>query len=322
MNYYHAFNLLICSELPFPELLPSANLPPSTSNSHCITIKFGKVSHHGLNASISEGIYYQTTEHETWLNINKVARFLISNGTQITIDPIQDIDQDSLRLYILGSCMGALLMQRNLLILHGNAVKIDDYCVSFVGDSGAGKSTLSGAFFKRGYSILADDVCAINAECFVLPSFPQIKLWLDAANYLNIETQSLRRIRPQIEKFAVPLDQQFHQDMLRLNIIYSLHTHDKDEFKFETISGGEKLQSLQINSYRRAYLIGLKKREDQFLHCSKLAKQVNVVKITRPGHGFKLNELVDLIEKDLLNRMCPDKQPITELKNTYPELLK
>lgn len=297
MYHYYAFNLAIHSEMRFPELLPLSDFV--SAHTH---IKFGKVCHQGLNLAQKKGLFYQATESEIWLNVKDVARFLIAHGNRITIDPAPSVDEDSLRIFILGSCMGALLMQRNLLILHGNAVKIGKQCVSFVGDSRSGKSTLSGAFFKRGHSILADDVCAINAEGKVLPSFPQIKLWLDSANYLAIETQSLRKIRPGIEKFAIPLNQQFYTDMLPLNVIYCLHKHGKDNFTFETINGAQKLQLLHYNTYRKSYLSGLNKEKSHFLQCSKLANQAAVVKITRPSQAFKLNELVDLIEHDLLNR--------------------
>lgn len=48
----------------------------------------------------------------------------------------------------------------------------------------------------------------------VQPSFPQIKLWSDSAIHLNIDTQFLRRIRPTMEKFAVPLGKQFYKELL------------------------------------------------------------------------------------------------------------
>lgn len=300
MYSYYAFNLLIRSELVFPELLPSPdNLP---SNEPQITIKFGAVSVGGIDSSTSSGLFCQATETELWLHVPNIARFLVSNGEQITIDAVEGIDEDSIRLFLLGSCMGALLMQRDLFLLHGNAIKIGEHCISFVGHSGAGKSTLSGAFFKRGYSILADDVCAINTQGHVLPSFPQIKLWFDAATRLGIETQTLRKIRPLIEKFAVPLAEQFHCEALPLKAVYILHSHNKDEFDFETIAGMQKLPPLQNNTYRKAYLKGLAKDSNNFSQCAQIAGQVAVVRVTRPNEGFKLDQLVDLIEQDLQSR--------------------
>ena len=196
MYHYHAFNLNIQSDLYFPELLEQPEYTPADAD---LRIQFGDVSPSGLEHPLMMQPFCQANAEALWLHVPGVAHFLITQGSQITLHPSPGVDEDSIRVFLLGSCMGALLMQRDLFLLHGNAVKVGRHCISFVGHSGAGKSTLSGAFFKRGYSILADDVCAVSAAGDVLPSFPQIKLWCDAAHQLNIETQSLRNIRPGIE---------------------------------------------------------------------------------------------------------------------------
>ena len=71
-------------------------------------------------------------------------------------------DEDVIRLYILGTCMGAILMQRKILPLHGSAIEIDGKAYAIVGDSGAGKSTLASAFLKQGYQLVSDDVIAVS----------------------------------------------------------------------------------------------------------------------------------------------------------------
>jgi hypothetical protein len=298
MYTYYAFAIKINSELAFPELLVCSNsaLPD-------LTIKYGEVSPLGLDSPHqSKGLFYQASASALWLSVPGVARFLITSGNQIIIDPVEGIDDDSLRVFILGSCIGALLMQRDLFLLHGNAIKMGDHCISFVGHSGAGKSTLSGAFFKRGYSILADDVCAVNAHGQVVPSFPQIKLWFDAAKQLNIDTTALRKIRPSIEKFAVPLAQQFHPDPLPLRMVYVLHAHNKEEFNFTAVTGMQKVQPLRMNTFRKNYLNGLNKKNSHFKRCAQIASLIGVVHINRPNDGYKLDELVGLIEDDLTTR--------------------
>ena len=50
----------------------------------------------------------------------------------------------------LGTCMGALLMQRKIFPFHGSAIAINGKAYAIVGDSGAGKSTLASAFLKKG----------------------------------------------------------------------------------------------------------------------------------------------------------------------------
>ena len=301
MHHYHAFELNIESELYFPELLGRSDLAPPPA-AYDVRIQFGDVRASGLEHALMMRPFCQANAEALWLHVPGVAYFLITQGSQIIIQPYLGVDEDSIRVFLLGSCMGALLMQRDLFLFHGNAVKVGHHCISFVGHSGAGKSTLSGAFFKRGYSILADDVCAVSAAGDVLPSFPQIKLWCDAARHLNIETQSLRNIRPGIEKFAVPLGRHFHPTALPLKVVYVLHSHNKDEFSFTPISGMHKLKPLQNNTYRASYLKGLAKDKFHFGRCGRIANQITLVSIMRPNDGFQLDTLVDLIEADLMAR--------------------
>lgn len=299
MYHYSAFMLNIQSELLFPELVELS--APAQQNQ--ITIQFGSVSREGLNTSeASTGYFFQAAKNNLWLHVPNIARFLVTNGDCITIDPVDGIDDDSLRVFVLGSCIGALLMQRGIFLLHGNAVKIGEYGVSFVGYSGSGKSTLSGGFLNRGYSILADDVCAITPDGQVIPSFPQIKLWSDAAKKLNIETGSLRKVRPCIEKFAVPLSQQFHDTAIPLKLVYVLKTHNQDDFQIKSLNGMQKLNPLQNNTYRKNFMKFLSNETEHMMQCAMLANKIGVIQITRPRHGFKLDQLMDVITHDIKSR--------------------
>ncbi|MDF1646830.1 MAG: hypothetical protein P1U61_07630 [Legionellaceae bacterium] len=300
MFQYYAFQLNIQSQLELPELLSRpdylADMPTD------VVIEFGEVSPIGLSNPVAKGAFYQSNQNALWLNVPKVARYLIRNGSHITIAPDEASDQDSVRVFLLGSCMGALLMQRDLFLLHANAIKIGQHCISFSGHSGAGKSTLSGAFMRRGYSILADDVCAINPAGDVIPSFPQIKLWADSSKRLEVKTHALRRIRPELEKFSVPLDVQFCSANLPLKVVYILNSHNLDTFEFKAIEGMQKVLPLKNNTYRYQYLKGFDKVKAHLKQTGTLASRVSVVRITRPKAGFQLDELVNLVETDLAAR--------------------
>lgn len=293
---YYAFGLTIKSTLELPELLVN-----TTPEDHAdVTIAWGDVSPEGLETPVVKYAFFQAQKDTLWLNIKDVGRFLISNGRKITIEPHDGVDCSTIRLFLLGSCMGGLLMQRGLFLLHGNAIRVGDHCVSFVGDSGAGKSTLSGAFFKRGYSILADDVCAINPDGVVSPSFPHIKLWLDSANKLKIKTDALRRIRPDVDKFAVPLAQQFHAKALPIRVVYCLNT--SQSFDTQYVLGINKIKVLYQHTYRRHYLKGLMKENEYYMQCARMAQGMDVVNLMRPMHGFQLDQLVDYVELDLRHK--------------------
>jgi hypothetical protein len=297
MYCYRTFGLYIHTAFILPELLVDLN-----HHAPDVVIQLGGVNPNGLLNPEDSGAFYQSNKNELWLNVPNVARYLIRNGQQIIIDPHDAIDETSLRVFLLGSCMGALLMQRDLLLLHANAIKVGEHCISFAGRSGIGKSTLSGVFMQRGYSILADDVCAINQQGEVAPSFPQIKLWADASKKLNIQTHALRKIRPQLEKFAVPLDAHFQEASLPLKVIYILTHNNQNKFEFNTVHGMKKILSLSRNTYRYQYLKGLGKTAVHLKSTGALASKISIVHVSRPKSGFQLNQLVDLIETDLSER--------------------
>ena len=102
-------------------------------------------------------------------------------------------------LFLMGSVMGALLHQRDYLPLHGSAIKTENGAALFLGTSSIGKSTIAAGFQKRGYPILADDLCAVamdkDSRAIVLPGFPRLKLWADALKKLEVPAADLLRVR-------------------------------------------------------------------------------------------------------------------------------
>lgn len=296
--YYQVFQLTVKSAL----LLPELNVLNESPTNIDIVIDWGEVPKTGLPHRVSEGKFYQSDEHAFWMDVPSVARYLVSDGASITIDPYDGADKDSISLFLLGSCMGALMMQRDTLLLHANAIRVGDVCVSFAGFSGVGKSTLSAALMRRGYPILADDVCAINLQGEVIPSYPYIKLWADSRQKLAINTELHRRIRPNLEKFSVPLHESFCNQHLPLQIVYILNEHNEKTFEITPLHGMQKMEPLKRNTYRYDYLKGLERAKNHLKRIGALASQVDVVRLKRPNFGFQLTELVDFIETDLAHR--------------------
>nr|WP_319565114.1 hypothetical protein [uncultured Rhodoferax sp.] len=292
---YTAYGLSIQSQIPLPELFPS------TAQSECadVHIRIGSVAKDGLDGGKQLGPFLWVNQNTLWLHVPHVARFLVSDGCAVVVDPEPGIDEDSLRVFLLGSAFGALLFQRGYLVMHGNAIRIGDQCLICVGHSGAGKSTLAAGFMQRGYQILADDVVPVDEHCHALPGFPRIKLWQDAADKLQIDTQQLRRIRPKMEKFNQPVLDQFAHQALPVRWVYLLGSHQSPETTFEPISGMQRFQPLRTNTYRVRFLEGMALRSEHLKLCGKLAGKIRLARITRPDHGFELDALIDRILTDV-----------------------
>lgn len=297
MYQYQAYDVGIQSELELPELAyEHGQTPPD------VQVKLGKVDVTGIPEEASKALFFEATPSKFWLNVQGVGRYLVEDGSKITIDANETADEDSIRVFLLGSAMGALLMQRGMFLLHANAIKIGGGCVAFAGRSGIGKSTLTAAFSKRGYLVLADDVCAVDEKSEVMPSFPNIKLWADTSKHLDINTQNLRRIRPQIEKFSVPMKQAYHGKPCPLQAVYILNEHNKPDFVFESLEGLQKIQPLKNNTYRYPYVKHSGRVKQHLKQVAALAAKMDVVRVTRPNQGFQLDELVARIEEDLQQR--------------------
>lgn len=297
--YYEAYQLIFQSELKFVELIPL--YPPAEMQAN-VYISFGEVSSLGLSLARTKGVTYQANMNEFWLNVPNTARFLVTHGKNIIIQPIDGADEDSIRLFLLGSCLGALLMQRGLCVMHANVIRFDAFACAFAGLTGAGKSTLAAAFYKKGYDLLTDDVCAIDAKGYVIPGFPQLKLWKDAAKALEIDVKHRRKIRSVIEKYAIPLEKQFFNQTIPLKVIYVLNSHNKTNITFRQCTGIEKFLTLHNQSYRRYFLEGLGLTQQHRLHCVQLARQVSLTQIIRPDTGYSMDKLIPMIEYDLLKQ--------------------
>lgn len=295
-----AYRLRIDSELALPELIatPAADSPEVAD----VSIRLGDAGQ-GADANRRQiGPYAWCTTDELWLDVPKVARFLIQYGNHIIIQTQPGADEDSVRLFLLGSAFGALLAQRGLLVLHGNAIRIGDQCLVCVGSSGIGKSTLAAGFLQRGHAILADDVVPIDPAGRALPAFPRVKLWRDSAEHLGVDTANLQRVRPGLSKFNYPLGTQFEHQPLPVRWVYLLDKGAVEQPQFVATEGMQRFMPLFHNTYRRRFVEGMGRRSEHLQRCSSLAGNAHIVRVQRPMAGFDVDGLIDAILADVRER--------------------
>jgi hypothetical protein len=295
---YSAYGALIASTFALPELLPHTS---DTTRSPDIVIYEGEVPE-TLESPEAQGVLYEAKRNTFLLKLNTVARYLVEDGKQITVDVANGSIESDVRVFLLGSCFGALLHQRGVLALHASALETAQGAVLFMGDSGVGKSTTLQAFLKRGYKMLADDITGVvlndAGQAIALPAFPRTKLWQDAAERFAIDTASLERVRPQLEKFELQLHDVFCNKPLALHRIYLLGSHNTPDIKLQPLAKPKQFQTLLGNTYRAKFLGGLDMRHEHFHLATAVAKQVTVSRVFRPSYPVMLNELADTLEAD------------------------
>lgn len=279
--YYTVFGLRIESGIYLPELRST------TGNSADIRIHYGEVPKR-LKEPLDEGYFFQAAKDEFLPLIENVAAFYISGGREIVVEPYRQDDFERGRLYLLGTSLGVLLMQRGMAPMHGSTVVMDGQGVMLTGVSGAGKSTLASALRIRGCSLVTDDVSAVQRDekgvFWVLPGYPQQKLDEVSAEMTGVDTRGLKRIFDR-NKFAVPVREGFHTEPVRLAAVYEIVPASGEVVSIEPLQGMERVAVMIANTYRIEFVHGLGLKLPHFQQCAAMAKQAPVFRLTRPADG-------------------------------------
>ncbi len=291
---YTAFNMVIQSELSLPWL---PHFSSHAEEKHRVTISFGAVSEQGIADPLQMGLYFQATQQAFWLSVPSIARFLIINGNEIIIDPIKGVDENSLRAFILESCLGALLLQRNVFLLHGGAIKRKNSSIVFLSAPGTGLSTLMAALLKRGYSLLTDKLCAIDDSGRVLPGTGCVELWRHVANAIGFESEALMQVRPGIPKWRVLAGKQYCHEATPIKAVYVLNFHPQQAIQFVKLDDAEKVSYLKQSLFKRPHV-----QKNYLSQCVSFSQQVEMIRFTRQAVEYPLDQLVHLIEQDWLMR--------------------
>ena len=306
MNYYIAYELHIASDLDIPELRPWINGSEADAD---INITANAIAEKDRQSRTQVGPFLFADTQNIFLTVPEIAHFRVESGARITYQILDDADKDEVRAFLLGSCIGAILMQRDYLVLHGCTIQIGDGCVVCVGSSTAGKSTLAATFMQSGYSVLSDDVCAIDSDGNALPGIPRIKLNQDVAKHLNIETDGLQTIRAACDnKFSLPLNKQFGKNRSPILAVYELVPEKEDLNIQRNLEKIDRLSILSKNVYRPRYAKALEKKPSNFQRCCKLVEQAHISRIIRPLKRLHIHQLKELIIDDLQQLKLIPKQ--------------
>lgn len=288
---YSLYNLTVQSELPLPA--PACASP--NGNSSPVTISFGSVDKNGLASPMHQAFAWQSDKTDFWLNVPSVARFLISSGQCIVIDPVRDIDDDSVRTFLLGTCMEVLLRQRQLTVLPGFALKLGDYGVSFTGGSALGLAMLQALFYRQGYSFPGGNYIALTDKGDILPGISQLECTPPVLAALQLDKQVLKPVRPNIKKYIIPLAEQYHPRPLRCKLVYTLKMHQQADIRFEELNDDQKQFCLQK-------LLAANHLPVELWHDQPPSLPMQIIRIHLPVSGLKLQQLADCIKEDVMER--------------------
>lgn len=291
---YKAFGLQIISEFPLPEL-PLTDEPGLCGSVAVI---------HGDLSERWQAIPKLTPSlgmlgGEVMFEAKGRAVFSVQDGSRITVSPAAGADMDCVRLYILGSCMGVLLMQKKILPLHGSALVLGNQAYALVGRSGAGKSTLASYLLDQGHLLVSDDVIPVmvqGGQPLAIPGYPQQKLWQQSLDYMGMNSSLYRPLFERETKFAVPVHDRFQDEPLPLGGVFELAvTEAEGPVTVEPISGMERFHMLFNHTYQKAMVDRIGIREWHFGLLASFVNRLPMFRLTRPQQGFSAPQQTSLI---------------------------
>jgi hypothetical protein len=294
--------ITLFSEIPLPEL---PLIQRQSATPHPVLIRLGAVPNH-LPGAVELDPYCFATPRQYLLNIQGIGRYLVNDGREIVIDPDDTAPTLDVRGYLLGSIFVVLCQQRGLLPLHASAIAGKSGVVAFLADSGQGKSTLAAHLAQRGFRVLADDVCLVDAtppgSPMVIPTAPWLKLWRNSLENLGRGAEGLVRVFSEDDKYRLPLAPTltpapiFKLVFLEGNDVSSVTTEIEEMPRVQAVP-------LLMNLTHHSYLLeATGQQEENFLRCGRVLSQARAYRLVRPWGLMHLESTIDALE-DLLLQM-------------------
>ena len=299
---YYAYGLGIHSAVHLPELVTSETQAD-------IVVHFGQAERSPTEMDGAVRRVWGTAQ-EVHLEWRDAGAFVVRDGREIIVDPFPGIEERVLRLCILGSCLGVLLLQRGLPVFHASVVGLSSGAVAFLAPKGYGKSTMAAALHLRGHDLVADDLMVVDSDRDYMrarPGFPQLKLWPEAAQATGQDPESLPRLCPGLEKRASRVSHGFSQTPVRLQGIYVLGIGK--EIEIVPLSPKDALLHILPHWYGAMFdgeLLQVFGPGHHFRECMRVVNRVPIYLLKRPSSLDMLPDVAQAVEKHVL---C-ESQPI------------
>jgi hypothetical protein len=295
--------ITLFSEMVLPEL-PLIQHEQATP--HPVTIRLGDLSNHHLPGAIEIDPDCFATASQYFLVVRGIARYLVTNGREIVVSPDTGALPLDVRAYLLGTIFSVLCQQRGLLPLHASAVSSTKGAVAFLARSGQGKSSLAAHLARRGFRVLADDVCVIDPapadKLMVIPAAPWLKLWRNSLQQLGEQAEGLQQVFSEDDKYRLPLSRGLAPEPISKLIFLESREESSTDTRIEDVSAVEAIPLL-MNLTHQAYLLeATGQRQNSFLFCGRVSSQARAYRLIRPWGLTHLKSTLDTLEKFLLDQ--------------------
>lgn len=301
---YQLAGLGFQAPLPLPEL----GAEWSDAREADVQIATGAVPAPPQGPAPRGGMAWSSTSECCLLDIHGVARVAVSGGRDIRFERTNGTSDDLLRLYLLGSVLGALWHQRGLLPLHAGAIAIDGRAWAFVGQSGAGKSSLVVTMAACGAGYLCDDVCVLQMTsdkgAYVWPGLARLRVSPEICELLALAGEP--PLDPMGKYTLAPPWPRPHGTRPLAGVVVLETDHDAAQPALDRLDSASALGALLTHTYRPEYL-SMEQRTRHFGLCAAVAGQVPVYRLRRSWGTARLRDDALTVSKLLAGLAATDR---------------
>jgi hypothetical protein len=229
------------------------------------------------------GVLWRAFPGRLLLDIPEVARYLVSNGNLVEIDPYDGVKTGEVERFLRMTPAAALYLQRGIPVLHA-AVVTDaaGRAVVLAGNSGSGKSVLLTALLQRGWGLLTDDLAPVTLDDdgvpVAVPTWPEVILWPGS--------------RP-----PTRWDDRFVDETRAIRAIWCLGVHGFDPIEVHAVDGLLRFEALGAMAYNRRISSALLDRGSYLRVAGAVAgSDIPIRRLIRPRIRWTADELADIIE--------------------------
>lgn len=233
------------------------------------------------------------------ITVKDVGRFAVSSDGQVVVDPVHGARPADLALYVMGPVFGAVCHRHGILPLHASAVHIGNACVAFAGHSGAGKSTLAGFLTRRGFGLVADDICVVapGDELAVWPGPPRLKLSTVGLEAMDEDWTVLAHAGGTRERYQLTRERDGgSSDPVPLHRLYVMA--QGPELRLESVTGLDAVQAVTSQTYCLGFVDALGVSARHFHLSVNVAKRLEIRRLIRPLGFQHMDRILHLLESD------------------------
>lgn len=300
MNKYNTYNykvygLKIKSEIKIDEFVEVDNFKGEID----VNYVYGKMPKKIYELK-NNGITNLYNKDEVWFHVKDIASYYICNGNKVIVEPCDNSDKLILNVFLMCSCLGFIMLQRDKVAIHGGVISFKDKDIIITGDRGAGKSTLTTALRLKGYYFMADDVSAItiNSIPMINHGFPYQKLCKDAMEKFNISYENITSFISDSQiKYIVPAHDKFINKDTPLYAIVEIKQGEVNNVEVNEIRGSSKLNVVIKNIYRGEFMPywgGI--TPEYFKKCLNISKNIKCYEMIRPKGKFTVDDQIRMLE--------------------------